>query len=190
MRISSGKFKNRNLVFVSNETTRPTASVVREALFSKIQLTLEGKIFLDLFSGSGSVGIEALSRGAKKVYFVEKNKRNAAIIKQNLENCKAKKDEFEIISCDYISMLEKTNEKFDFVYMDPPYKNLEFYYSAAKILHERNLLNKNSLLICEHDAKQEILLPHFSLVSRKKYGIKMLSYFILNEETQPLPNSD
>ena len=65
MRISAGKFKNRNLVFVSNETTRPTASVVREALFSKIQLSLEGKVFLDLFSGSGSVGIEALSRGAK-----------------------------------------------------------------------------------------------------------------------------
>lgn len=190
MRISAGKFKNRNLVFVSNETTRPTASVVREALFSKIQLSLEGKIFLDLFSGSGSVGIEALSRGAKKVYFVEKNRKNAEMIKQNLENCKANKDEFEIDVCDYVSMLEKTNEKFDFVYMDPPYKNLEFYLTAAKILKERNLLNNDALLICEHDAKQEILLPSFSLISRKKYGIKMLSYFILEMETQPLPNFD
>ena len=87
-------------------------------------------------------------------------------------------------------MLEKTNEKFDFVYMDPPYKNLEFYLTAAKILKERNLLNNDALLICEHDAKQEILLPSFSLISRKKYGIKMLSYFILEMETQPLPNFD
>ena len=79
MKIIAGKFKNRNLEFVSNETTRPTANVVREALFSKIQFDLDGSVFLDLFSGSGSIGIEALSRGAKKVIFVEKNRKSINI---------------------------------------------------------------------------------------------------------------
>lgn len=190
MRISAGKFKNRNLEFVSNETTRPTASVVREALFSKIQLNLEGKMFLDLFSGSGSVGIEALSRGAKKVVFVEKNRKNAEIIKRNLETCKASKDEFEIVVSDFSNMLETTHEKFDFIFIDPPYKNFEFYKKAAEIIERRKLLSEDGILICEHEAKNEISFDEFELQTRKKYGIKMLSYFTLKTENQTLPSSD
>ena len=157
---------------------------------SDFSVDVNGLTFADIGASTGGFTDCLLQRGAKKVYFVEKNRKNAEMIKQNLETCKASKDEFEIDVCDYASMLEKTNEKFDFVYMDPPYKNLEFYLTAAKILKERNLLNNDALLICEHDAKQEILLPSFSLISRKKYGIKMLSYFILEMETQPLPNFD
>lgn len=190
MRISAGKFKNRNLEFVSNESTRPTASAVREALFSKIQLCLEGKMFLDLFSGSGSVGIEALSRGAKKVVFVEKNRKNSEIIKRNLETCKANKEEFEIAVSDFSYMLETTHEKFDFIFIDPPYKNLEFYEKAAEIIERRKLLNAGGILICEHEAKNEILLSTFELQTRKKYGIKMLSYFTSKTENQNPPNFD
>lgn len=190
MRISAGKFKNRNLEFVSNETTRPTASVVREALFSKIQLDLEGKIFLDLFSGSGSVGIEALSRGAGKTFFVEKNRKNAEIIKRNLETCKASKDEFEIAIADFLMFLERSNEKFDFIFIDPPYKNLEFYSKAAEIVERRKLLADDGIIICEHEAKNEIMLDGFELQTRKKYGIKMLSYFTLKTESQNPPSSD
>lgn len=179
MRICAGKFKNRNLEFISNETTRPTASVVREALFSKIQFNLEGKTFLDLFAGSGSVGIEALSRGAKKVYFVEKNWKNAEMIKRNLSTCKADSSEFEVFVSDFSVALKRIDEKLDFVYLDPPYKNLQFYEQACKILLEENMLNENALIICEHEASLEFRLKHLTLVSQKKYGIKMLSYFTL-----------
>ena len=120
MKVIAGKYKNRNLNFVSNEKTRPTASVVREALFSKIQFGLEGATFLDLFAGSGSVGIEALSRGAKKVVFVEKDRKNFEIIKSNLENCKIPKENYELIFSDYVSALGRIADKFDFVYIDPP----------------------------------------------------------------------
>ena len=188
MKIIAGKFKNRNIEFVSNETTRPTANLVREALFSKIQFNLEGSVFLDLFSGSGSVGIEALSRGAKKVYFVEKNRKNAEMIKRNLENCKAEKSSYEVLSCDFAVALNKIVETVDFVYLDPPYKS-DFYTKACALLIENNLITNESLVICEHEAKQPLSLENFSLVTTKKYGIKALSYFTLNTETQPLPNS-
>ena len=133
MKVIAGKYKNRNINFLSNEKTRPTASVVREALFSKIQFGLEGATFLDLFAGSGSVGIEALSRGAKKVVFVEKDRRNFEIIKSNLENCKINKENYELIFSDYISALGRMVEKFDFVYLDPPYKSE--YYARAMALY-------------------------------------------------------
>lgn len=180
MKIIAGKFKNRNLEFVSNETTRPTANLVREALFSKIQFDLDGSVFLDLFSGSGSVGIEALSRGAKKVIFVEKNRKNAEMIKRNLENCKAEKSSYEVLSCDFSVALNRIAETVDFVYLDPPYKS-NFYESACNLLLEKNLLTDESLVICEHEAKQPLLLENFELLTTKKYGIKSLSYYALKQ---------
>lgn len=180
MKIIAGKFKNRNLEFVSNETTRPTANVVREALFSKIQFDLDESVFLDLFSGSGSVGIEALSRGAKKVIFVEKNRKNAEMIKRNLENCKAEKSSYEVLSCDFSVALNRITEKIDFIYLDPPYKS-DLYQKACDLVIENNLLSSESLVICEHEAKQPLFLENFELLTSKKYGIKALSYYALKQ---------
>lgn len=85
MRIIAGKFKGKKLDFVSNEKTRPTTNMVREALFCKIQFDVVDSVFLDLFAGSGATGLEALSRGAKEIYFVERDKKNLEIIKKNLK---------------------------------------------------------------------------------------------------------
>ena len=189
MKVIAGKYKNRNINFLSNEKTRPTASVVREALFSKIQFGLEGATFLDLFAGSGSVGIEALSRGAKKVVFVEKDRRNFEIIKSNLENCKIDKENYELIFSDYISALGRMVEKFDFVYLDPPYKS-EYYARAMALLLENDLLNDDAIIICEHESKSEIVAESYETLAQKRYGIKMLTYFTAKMEDQPLPNCD
>lgn len=189
MRVIAGKFKGRALQFVSNENLRPTANLVREALFTKIQTTISNKVFLDLFAGSGSVGIEALSRGAKKVYFVEKNFYASKLIKNNLNHCCADEENYQIINADFKQALNLIGEKLDFIYIDPPYKS-NFYEIASEIIKEKNLLSDEGLLICEHEAKMPISLNGYELISQKKYGIKMLSYFILNKDSQPPLNYD
>ena len=189
MKVIAGKYKNRNLNFVSDEKTRPTASMVREALFSKIQFGLEGATFLDLFAGSGSVGIEALSRGAKKVVFVEKDRKNFEIIKSNLENCKIPKEDYELIFSDYVSALGRIADKFDFVYIDPPYKS-EYYETSLKLLLQNDLLNVDAIIICEHEYKNQIDFHGFEILVQKKYGIKMLTYLTVDKEGQHLQDCD
>lgn len=188
MRVISGKFKGRKLKFVSNQCLRPTASMVREAFFTKINTNITDKKFLDLFAGTGSVGIEALSRGAKKVFFVDKNYSAIKLIKENLLICKADPLNYEVINCDFKSALYRINEKFDFIYVDPPYKS-EFYEIVSKIINEKQLLSNEGLLICEHETANPLFLKDFILISQKKYGIKTLSYFILDKEPQNLLNS-
>lgn len=196
MRIISGKFKGKKLDFVSNENTRPTGDMVREAFFTKVQFGIPNSIFLDLFSGSGSLGLEALSREAKEVYFIEKDRKNIETIKKNLKNLygedfqKAINEQAQkvfLIHSDFITFLKSIkldNDKFfDFVYIDPPYKS-NYYDIALKMLKEQNLITNESLVICEHDAKKSFIkntLPDYEFVSQKKYGSKMLSYLKLKD---------
>jgi 16S rRNA (guanine966-N2)-methyltransferase len=195
MRIIAGKFKGRKIDFVSDENTRPTADMVRESLFCKIQFTIAGSSFLDLFSGSGAIGLEALSRGAKKVCFVERDKKNFEIIKKNIKNLygedyeKTLQDNGQqaiLINSDYLNFLDnaKKYSPLKFVYIDPPYKS-GFYKIALQKLKENNLISNESLLILEHEAKQNIkdlqIPDYFEVLSQKKYGIKMLSYVKLKE---------
>lgn len=196
MRIISGKFKGKKLDFVSNENTRPTGDMVREAFFTKVQFGIPNSIFLDLFSGSGSLGLEALSREAKEVYFIEKDRKNIETIKKNLKNLygedfqKAINEQDQkvfLIHSDFITFLKSIkldNDKFfDFVYIDPPYKS-NYYDISLKMLKEQNLITNESLVICEHDAKKSFIkntLPDYEFVSQKKYGSKMLSYLKLKD---------
>lgn len=196
MRIISGKFKGKKLDFVSNKNTRPTGDMVREAFFTKVQFGIPNSIFLDLFSGSGSLGLEALSREAKEVYFIEKDRKNIEIIKKNLKNLygedfqKAINEQDQkvfLIHSNFITFLKSikldNNKFFDFVYIDPPYKS-NYYNTALKMLKEQNLITNESLVICEHDAKESFIkntLPDYEFVSQKKYGSKMLSYLKLKD---------
>ncbi len=181
MRIIAGKFKGRRLDFISNEKTRPTADAVKEGLFSKIQFDIPNCSFLDLFAGSGSIGIEALSRGAKEVVFVEKDRKNYQIIQNNI-NILYKNNEKEesilMLPCDYISALNQLNHPFDFVYIDPPYKS-KFYEPAMNLLREKGLLISKSMVICEHESKTALEFEGYELLITKRYGIKSLSYFRL-----------
>lgn len=196
MRIISGKFKGKKLDFISNENTRPTGDMVREAFFTKVQFNIPNSIFLDLFSGSGSLGLEALSREAKEIYFIEKDRKNIEIIKKNLKNLygedfqKAINEQDQkvfLIHSDFINFLKSIkldNDKFfDFVYIDPPYKS-NYYDIALKMLKEQNLITNESLVICEHDAKESFIkstLSDYEFVSQKKYGSKILSYLKLKD---------
>lgn len=188
MRIIAGKFKGKKIEFVSNEKTRPTSDMVREGLFSKIQFDLPNSIFLDLFAGSGGIGFEALSRGAKQVYFVEKDRKNFEIIKKNLkilygENYEKSLNEqnqkVHLINSDFSTFLDKISPPFNFVYLDPPYKS-GFYDIALQKMKENNLITNESMVICEHETSSpfinDAILKNYELIAQKRYGSKMLSY--------------
>lgn len=183
MRVIAGEFRGRNLNFVSTEILRPTADVVKEALFTKLSFFFPINNFLDLFSGTGGIGIEALSRGAKKVFFVEKNRNHANIIENNLKALKIDYDKNNLNSTkravlfvgDYETFLQSIDEKFDIIFIDPPYKS-DFYDLSLNIIKERNILADDGLIVLEHDRDKKFTEETFEVVSQKKYGKRCLTY--------------
>jgi len=144
------------------DNIRPTRGKVREALFSMINVN--GKTFLDLFAGSGAVGIEALSRGASKVVFVERSRKAANYIKRNLEKTNL---EGEIINKSVSATLENFEGTFDFVFMDPPYKTELIMKTLRKI---GVVLKKDSTIIVERPSKEEFEYNEFKIFKSKIYG--------------------
>ncbi len=156
LRIIAGKYRHMLIDSPNTILTRPTEDKVREAIMSALNYQIENSVVLDLFSGSGALGIEALSRGAKKAYFVDNGSLAIKTIKKNLE--KLKIENAEIFHYDYKKALEYfKNEKikFDLIFLDPPYKLKEVYPYVRKYLLENDLLNKNAILIEESDIKLE-----------------------------------
>lgn len=190
MRVIAGKFKGRKLFFTSDDRIRPTSDFVRQAFFTKIQFEIKDSTFLDLFSGNGSIGLEALSRGAKEVYFVENDKRAYDLIEKNLiklygENYIAESANqgqiIHLILSDFVDFLNSitASKIFDFVYIDPPYKS-NFYKTALDKLQSNRLITNESLIICEWSRRHE--RPSFegyNILSEKRYGTKNLTYLNL-----------
>ena len=179
MRVVAGKYKKTKLDSLDSLKTRPTKDMVKEALFSSLY-NIENSYFLDLFAGSGAIGIEALSRGAKKVVFNDNNKDACKIMKQNLLKIK---EDCCVFNLDYRECLNRLDDKFDFVYVDPPYAFNE-YEEVFKLLLEYKLLNKGAIIIVE--VKKEVCLSEniFSFVKykEKKYGISKLLYYRGNDD--------
>ena len=166
MRIISGKYKGKKLEGFSIDGTRPTMDRVKESLFGSIQNYVKDSVVLDLFAGSGSLGIEALSNGAKTCYFCDNSNEALKVLKKNLNNI----DNTFILNNSYeetLKILKNKNIKFDIIFIDPPYKLNLINNSINKIL-EYDLLNKNGLIICEYE--QEEIKCNLELVKEKKYG--------------------
>ncbi len=141
MRIISGSMRGTKLYTLEGENTRPTLDRVKEALFSKINMMLEDSNVLDLFSGSGALGLEALSRGAKQAVLCDSSREAMKIIKQNVEKTKTS-DSTLLLNYDYKRALENLrNGQFDIIFLDPPYKT-NFAEDAIKIIYNMNLLKK------------------------------------------------
>lgn len=175
MRIIGGTMRGTKLFTLEGENTRPTLDRVKEALFSKINFELEDATVLDLFSGSGALGLEALSRGAQKSFLCDNSKDAIKIINQNIEKTKTK-DKITLFNMDYqkaLSEMKKAGIKFDIVFLDPPYKT-DFAEDAAKIIIENELLNENGLIILETDNKEKVLekldTNILEITDIKKYG--------------------
>lgn len=150
MRVIAGTAKRLQLKTVKGDNTRPTTDRIKETLFNMLQNDIEGCRFLDLFSGSGAIGIEALSRGAKEAVFVENNKEAINCIKENLIFTKLVNSgivmSYDVMTA--ISMLEGRNAKFDIVFMDPPY-NKEIEKEVLDRLNQSEIIDSDTMIIVE-----------------------------------------
>lgn len=178
MRVIAGKYRGMKLVSFEGNDIRPTIDRIKESIFNIIQFDIIDKKVLDLFAGTGSLGIESLSRGAKKVTFVEVSDDSIKILKQNLKRIE---DEYEVLKQDYkLALKQKKNDrqKFDFIFLDPPYKT-SLLIDALKEIDKLDLLNEDGVIIAEHltQDKLEIELVNFEVYREKKYGTVTVTFF-------------
>ena len=184
MKVISGTLRGRNIKGFNIDGTRPTMDRVKESLFASINGYISESVVLDLFAGSGNLGIEAISNGAGKCYFVDNNKICIKVINENVE-CFNIKDKTCILNMDYKVALKyfKNNEiKFDLILVDPPY-NYEIINEILEIVDEYKLLNDGGIIVLEYQKdKIENVSSHYSLLKNKKYGDKYIStYSYINE---------
>lgn len=175
MRVISGKLKGRNIEGFNILGTRPTMDRVKESIFSMIQNYINDAVVLDLFSGSGNYGIEAISNGAKLAYFNDHNIKCVNVIKENLTNMKVL-DQGIITNYDYkkaLNYYKEKNIKFDLVFLDPPYKK-HIINDILNYLIENELLNNKALVICEFMEKEEYISEKIALYKEKTYGEKIV----------------
>ena len=174
MKITSGKYKYRNIEVPRG--IRPTTEKVREAIFSMIMQWLPDAEVLDLFAGSGAMGIEALSRGAARCTFAELNRQNQRVLISNIRNCGAG-EEAVVIGRDFEAALTEIagrREKpvFDIVILDPPYEKTDYYDTALQLLQEYELIDDATIVVCEHLYDNKLLDTYGKLqkIKEKKYG--------------------
>jgi len=174
MRIIGGKAKGTKLYTLEgNDITRPTLDRVKESVFNIIQKDLEDIVILDLFSGSGAIALEALSRGAKKAIICDKSKDAIKIIKKNIEKCHME-EKVIVYNLEFNKCLEIVeNEPIDLIYLDPPY-NENYIKKSLELIQKLNIGNDNLKIIIETDEEDRILKEienlEFKIIDRRKYG--------------------
>lgn len=184
MKIIGGDKKGFQINTVSSEGMRPTTGKVREAFFSSIQFDVEDSLFLDLFSGSGGIGLEALSRKSGRSVFIEKCSKVYRVLKQNIQLLDYQKKSEAYCKDVYIgvSILHQKNRVFDIIFIDPPY-NKGHVAKIVNLLDEKNLLNTEGKIFLEHHYDEKIPQELNQLVCKetRKYGNTCLSIFQLKE---------
>lgn len=182
MRIIAGRFRGRRLQSPPSDRTRPTSDRLRETLFNILAPRIEGARFLDLCAGTGAVGIEAISRGAEHVTFVDQSRKMSELIVANVDLLGLNNADLEIINADAVAFLRKrkaTDSPFDLIFFDPPYS--ADYESVLELISKKadRLLNANALVIVEH-AKRKQLSEEFGGLQRYrelKQGDSVLSFY-------------
>lgn len=173
MRVIAGKYRGKKLESPKTTSIRPTGDKVKQAIFTKLQFFVADKKVLDLFSGSGALGIEALSRGASDVVFVDSGKEGYNLTKSNLksvgENCRVIFGSFDVA-------LEKLTEKFDLILIDPPYKS-GYYEKCLELIYKNHLLSSQGIIVCERDRTLPFSTQYFELFDTKDYGTVSVDYF-------------
>ena len=172
MRIIAGNLKGKKLFSPNGENTRPTTDRVKEGIFSAIQFELSGKKILDLFSGSGQMALEAISRGAEFAVLCDHNSDAINTIKKNIDLTQTA-DKTKILSFDFEKTLEviKNDAPFGLVFLDPPYSS-DYMLKALNILCNKSFLTDDAIIICEIDKKAELpnKIGSFEIKKRYKYG--------------------
>ena len=177
MRVIAGKLKYKKLYYKKNATLRPTRSIVRKSFFDTMMGLIEGSVFLDLFAGSGSVGMEALSRGAKKVVFVDSSKESISLINRNTKGI----ENVEVVRSDAERFLDNEIMKIvDVVYMDPPYE-FDFDGFLDKFFSK---VNRNAIVCVEHDIRTPLResFNGFKRIKSRTFGKNTLDYYGVENE--------
>jgi len=179
LRVISGVCKGRRLFSLKGLALRPTSDRVKEAIFDRLQDRVQGRRILDLFAGTGALGIEALSRGANFTVFVEAHGASRAVIQKNLTLC-GFRDRAEILPLDVagaIQLLERRQEIFDLIFLDPPY-NQGYAVRVLKTLAKSHLLAPQGLIIAEHSAEEPLdQFSAFFSMDQRQYGRTRVSFF-------------
>jgi len=172
MRVIAGDFKGRRLVAPKGPGVRPTPDRVKEALFSMVEPCLADAVCLDLFAGTGSLGIEALSRGAARVYFCDPAPASLAALRQNLDICRVDASRAVVLAAEWHKVHTYLSEKCNLVFIDAPYKMCEHYSQMLETLAERGVMADGALVAIERDAgKGGYALPEgFIKVRERRYG--------------------
>lgn len=167
MRVITGSARGVRLQTPEGLETRPTADKVKEALFSAIQFEIEGRCVLDLFAGSGQLGIEALSRGAKRAVFVDSSRAAVSLVKENLRRTKFT-EQASVVMSDYISYLSRCRESFGIIFLDPPYAE-QFLEKALEKIVEFDILATGGIIVTERPEGKELSMEFEGYTRSKDY---------------------
>lgn len=180
MRIIAGEAKNKKIKSRKGMNTRPTLGSVKESLFSIISTYVPDSVFLDLFTGTGNIALEALSRGAKRAVMIEQDPEALKIVIENInslgyeDRCRAYKN--DVVRA--VEILGRKDEKFDIIFMDPPYKQ-ELCTKVMKAIEKAGILAQGGLIICEHHIFEELAdeVGEFKKADYRKYGKKAMTFY-------------
>ena len=183
MRIISGSFKGKKIFEPKNSLTRPLKDLTKESIFNiiahsnKLKINLSNALVLDLFSGVGSFGLECLSRGVKEVTFVENYKEVLPILKKNLQNLEV--NNYKIIEKDIYNLdtLKKLENKFDIIFLDPPYKYKDIEVLIERIYSNKILNTKGIIIMHRHKKEKDFFPKKINIIEEKKYGISKITFF-------------
>lgn len=187
LKVIGGSAKGIRLKYPDTKNTRPTQSSIKESVFNILMPYLSDSIVLDLFSGSGSLGIEALSRGAKSTVFVDQNKACRDIILENLKKTKLS-EQATVLNMDVTTALKhlnKNGQQFDIIFLDPPY-NMNFLINTIQSIDEFDIISEEGIVACEHHVEEDA--PDFvgglTKTRTKPYKEKVYSFYIRDKKQQ------
>lgn len=181
MRVISGKYKGKKLIPPADMSVRPTTDRIKETVFNILCSRYGGVTgnVLDLFCGSGALGIEALSRGAEYAVFVDKSPQS---VKLTYENLKGVKEKYSVYNTDYRVALEKLNEPFDIIFLDPPYKD-KFEFTALDIIEKKKLLKRGGVVFAEHSRENSLInLSSSFIIDTRNCGNTGISFITYAED--------
>lgn len=182
----SGIRRGHKLKSPKGQSTRPTEDRIKESLFNILGPLKKDSVALDLFSGSGSIGIEFLSRGAERVYFIDSAYDSINTIKENLSHTRL--SEYAMVykkdSIEAIKFLKGMDLKFDYIYIDPPFENHELLFNTLSILNNYSILKEDGIIIIEHEKKMYLDkdIEGFKMVDYRDYGSKSITFFKVSKE--------
>lgn len=182
MRVVAGRYRGRNLMSPKDDSVRPTTTRIKETIFNVIQFRIAGSVCLDLFSGSGALGIECVSRGAKKVTFVDRSKDSIELTNKNLSGMEGDINVFMMDAVSFLRRAAERGEKFDLIFLDPPYRTL-LAEEAIEVIFEKNLLADNGMIVFEHSSDKNYVLDKKGYKQKTKEMGSVTCEFISEKKT-------